>query len=122
MTISRRRYKTFQAETGISYNYFFAFERRTVRPHGQGPGSDFVFVVAADQGLPFLLRVFLSDRAGEAWRHAHGSWLSSSEQYAAAKLRLLRGFDEELSLCEKWLDLVVDETNVEELLAPLDLV
>jgi hypothetical protein len=121
MSESRRRYKSFQADTGISYQYFFAFDRRVVRPEGQGEGTDFVFVAIADQAAPFVLRVFLADRALEAWNRAHGRGLSSSEQYAAAKLRLFRGFDEEPSLDEKWLELVVDETNLEELLGPLEL-
>ena len=119
---SRRRYRMYQAETGISYRYGFAFDLRVVRPEGQGSGTDFVFMVTADQDVPFVMRVFLADRALEAWSKAHGSGLSSSEQYAAAKLRLLQAFDQELSLRDKWLACVVDETNLDELLGPLQLV
>ncbi len=119
MPNARRRYKTFQAETGTSYQYFFAFERRVVRPEGQGAGRDFAFVITADQRAPFVVRVFLADRGIAAWERARGQELSCSEQYAAAKLRLFRAFDEERSLDEKWLDLVVDETNLEDLLGPL---
>ncbi len=116
-----RRYKTYAAETGISYQYFFDARRRVVRPEGQGPGSDFIFVVTADQRPPFTLRVFISARALAAWRQAHGREIDSSEQYAAAKMRLFRAFDEQERLFEERLNLVVDEKNVEELLAPLDL-
>ena len=115
------RYKTYAGETGISYQYFFDARRRVVRPEGQGPGSDFNFVVTADQRPPFMLKIFLADRALEAWRRAHGRELDTSEQYAAAKMRLFRAFDESERLVEERLSLVVDETNIEELLVRLDL-
>ena len=116
-----RRYKSYAGETGVSYQYFFEGRRRVVRPEGQGPGSDFAFVVTADQRPPFTLKVFLSDRALAAWRGAHGRELDSTEQYAAAKMRLFRAFDECERVSDQWLNLVVDETNVQELLEPLDL-
>jgi hypothetical protein len=116
-----KRHKAYQAETGVSYRYFFDFERRVVRPEGQGAGTDFVFVVIPDQRPPLVLRIFVSDRALAAWRARQGRELDSREQYMAAKMRLFRGFDEQQRLGESWLDLVVDETNVEELLEPLGL-
>lgn len=116
-----RRYKSYAAETGVSYQYFFVARSRVVRPEGQGPGSDYIFVATADQGSPFTLRVFLSDRALAAWRQTHGRELDSNEQYAAAKMRLFRGFDEQQNLRGESLKLIVDETNVEELLEPLEL-
>ncbi|HEV2350495.1 MAG TPA: hypothetical protein VG028_11690 [Terriglobia bacterium] len=116
-----RRYKSYAAETGISYQYFFATQCRVNRPEGQGRGTDFTFVTTADQHPPFTLRVFVSDRAVSAWRHAHGRDLNSNEQYAAAKMRLFRAFDVQEQLKEHSLSLVVDETNVLELLEPLDL-
>jgi hypothetical protein len=116
-----RRYKVYAAETGTSYRYFFESQRHVVRPEGQGAGSDFTFAVTADQCLPFTLRVFVSKRALAAWQQSHGRELDANEQYAAAKMRLFRAFDELESLREQALGLVVDETNVEELLEPLDL-
>ena len=115
-----RRYKSYAAETGIAYRYFFESRRSTVRPAGFGPGSDYIFVTTADQGPPFDLRVFVSHRAIVAWRAVHSRELDSSEQYAAAKMRLFRAFDELENLREESLNLVVDETNVEELLEALD--
>lgn len=116
-----KRYKVYQAETGVSYRYFFDGQRRVVRPEGQGAGTDFVFVVSPDQGVPLVLRVFVSDRALAAWRARQGRELDAQEQYVAAKMRLFRGFDELARLRESWLGLVVDETNLEELLEPLGL-
>jgi hypothetical protein len=114
-----RRYKNYAGETGITYQYFFEGRRRVVRPEGQGPGSDFSFVVIADQYPPFSLRVFLSDRALAAWRAMYGRELDSTEQYAAAKMRLFQAFDHEERLRVDRPSLVVDESNVAELLKSL---
>ena len=116
-----RRYKLYPAETGTAYQYFFASSRPVNRPEGQGTGSDYIFVVTPDQRPPFILRVFISDRALEVWRQAHGRALDSNEIYAAAKMRLFRAFDELASPRDEGLNLLVDEGNVEELLAPLNL-
>ncbi len=117
-----RRYKSYTGETGVSYLYFFEARRRVLRPEGQGAGSDFTFVATADQHPPFALRVFVSDRALETWQAAHGRELDANEHYAAAKMRLFRAFDEAAELKKECLGLLVDETNVEELLDPLNLV
>lgn len=117
-----RRTKSYAAETGIAYRYFFESRRNIVRPVGLGPGSDYIFVMTADQGPPFTVRIFVSQRAIAAWREAHARELDPSEQYALAKMRLFRAFDELENLREECLNLVVDDTNVEELLAALDLV
>jgi hypothetical protein len=116
-----RRYKVYQAETGVTYQYYFEIRRQVVRPEGQGAGSDFTFVVTADQHPPFVLKVFVSERALAAWRKAHQRDLTPNEQYAAAKMRLYRAFDELERVSEEPLALVVDESNVEELLSPLEL-
>jgi hypothetical protein len=116
-----RRYKLYAAETGTAYQYFFASSRQVNRPEGQGAGSDYIFVVTPDQKPPLVLRVFISERGLTAWRNAHGRDLDSSEMYAVAKMRLFRAFDEIECLRGDELNLLVDEANVEELLAPLDL-
>jgi hypothetical protein len=116
-----RRYKVYAGETGVTYQYFFAARRRVVRPEGLGPGSDFTFVVTADQHPPFTLQVFVSDRALEAWKEIHGRELDANEQYATAKMRLFRAFDECERVAEERLGLVVDEANILELLGTLDL-
>ena len=116
-----RRYKVYAAETGVSYQYFFESSRRVVRPEGQGAGSDFTFVVIADQYPPFTLKIFVADRGVAAWRQSHGRNLDPNELYAAAKMRLFRAFDEEERLRPEAFSLLVDETNVEELLEPLGL-
>jgi len=115
------RYKFYAAETGTAYQYFFVNCRRVIRPEGQGAGSDYSFVVRPGQSLPFILRIFVSERAVEAWRQVHGRPLDSNEMYAAAKMRLFRAFDDLESLRDEWLNLLVDDQNVMELLSPLNL-
>jgi hypothetical protein len=116
-----RRYKSYAAETGIFYRYCYISRRSVVRPAGLGPGSDYIFVVTANQGPPLALRIFVSEKALAAWHTVHSRELDSSEQYAAAKMRLFRAFDGLENLGEESLNLVVDESNVVELLEPLDL-
>jgi len=116
-----RRYKQYAAETGISYEYFFAGTHRVIRPEGQGPGSDYEFVVVPGAAPPFTLRVFVSDSALAAWHGAQGRDLSPSEVYAAVKMRLFQAFDESPSLRDDCLSLLVDGSNIEALLEPLDL-
>lgn len=116
-----RRYKSYAAETGTAYQYFFTHSRRVGRPEGQGPGIDYVFVVTPDQLPPFILRVFISGRGLELWRQNHGRDLDSNELYAVAKMRLYRAFDQMDVLRKEWLNILVDEDNIEELLEPLDL-
>jgi hypothetical protein len=114
------RYKSYTGETGVTYQYYFDARRAVVRPEGQGSGADFSFVVTADQHPPFTLRVFVATRALEEWGRAHGRELEANEQYAAAKMRLFRAFDELENLSDERLNLVVDEANIAELLSPLD--
>ena len=115
------RYKFYAAETGTAYQYFFAGSRSVNRPEGQGAGNDYIFVVTPDQKPPFILRIFVSVRAQEAWQQAHQRDLDSNEVYAVAKMRLYRAFDEIEDLRDLGFHLLVDEANVEDLLGPLSL-
>jgi hypothetical protein len=113
------RYKSYTGETGVTYQYYYDARRPVVRPEGQGAGADYCFVVTADQHPPFSLRVFVSERGLEEWARHHGRPLDPNEQYAAAKMRLFRAFDEQDRLLEARLDLVVNEGNIHELLLQL---
>jgi len=116
-----RRYKSYAADTGTAYQYFFAGSRSVTRPEGQGAGSDYIFVVTPDQKPPFIVRVFISARASSVWRETRGRAMDSNEMYAAAKMRLFRAFDEVERIRDDSLSLLVDEVNIEDLLAPLNL-
>ena len=115
------RHKFYAAETGTAYQYFFVGSRPTNRPEGQGAGSDYLFVVTADQRPPFVLRVFVSSGALEVWQRHHGRELETNETYAAAKMRLYRAFDEIDRLRDEALNLVVNGDNILDLLEPLNL-
>ena len=117
--VTRRRYRYYAGETGTSYQYFYAGKRPVRRPGGLGQGSDFIFVVRGDQNSPFVLRIFLAESALSAWRREHSRELDSNELYALAKMRLFRAFDEVELLARERLNIVVDEQNLEDLLAPL---
>ena len=126
-----RRYKSYIAETGVCYQYFYERKRRVRRPDGVRPGVDFIpgvdfvpgvdfiFVVRPDQHPPFDLRIFLREDALDAWRRRHGRELDSNEQYALAKMRLFRAFDELEDVGRERLSLTVTEENLEALLTPL---
>jgi hypothetical protein len=113
------RYKSYTGETGVTYQYYYDVRRPVVRPEGQGAGADYAFVVTADQHPPFSLRIFVSERGLAAWGRAHHRELDSNEQYAAAKMRLFRAFDEVERLFDVRHSLVVDESNILTLLSPL---
>jgi hypothetical protein len=116
-----RRYKSYAAETGTAYEYFFAKCQRVNRPEGQGAGSDYLFVVSPNQRPPFILRIFVSERAQGVWRNTNGRELDAKEMYAVAKMRLFRAFDEIDCLRDDATNLLVDESNVLNLAEPLGL-
>jgi hypothetical protein len=51
-----------------------------------------------------------------AWTAAHGRQLTAAEQYAAAKLRLFRGFDEIEDMMSEGRKQALDAPILEELL------
>ena len=116
-----RRHKQYAAETGVSYEYFFAGTRHVIRPEGLGSGAEYEFVVVPGAASPFTLRVFVSDTALATWQALRGRDLSPNEIYAAAKMRLFQAFDDGGPLRADGLDLLVDGENIEALLEPLDL-
>lgn len=87
-----RRQKTYSAESGYVYQYYYLGYRACER--AAAPGVEYVFDVSADRKLWFPVPVFVSSSGLHFWQTAHGCELNSSEQYAVAKLSLLRAFDE----------------------------
>jgi hypothetical protein len=87
-----RRVKTHSAQTGYVYEYYFVGKRRALPE--EAAGTEFVFDVSSDRKTKFAVSVFVTDTVVGGWASSHGRALTEPEQYAAAKLRLLRGFDE----------------------------
>jgi len=80
-----RRMKTYSAQSGYVYQYFY---------EGQRPGTEFVFSVSADRKVWGPVSVIVNDAAVKAWEQAHARELSATERYAIAKLALFQAFDE----------------------------
>jgi hypothetical protein len=87
-----RRMKTYTAESGYVYQYYFVGQREALPP--QPASTEFIFDVTRDRKTTFAFSIFVERAAADAWAAEHGRPLSAPEQYAAAKLRLLRGFEE----------------------------
>jgi hypothetical protein len=87
-----RRLKTYSAQSGYVYQYFYEGQR----PFAAGPdrGSEFVFSLSADRKTWHPVSVLVADAAIASWEQAHARELSSTERYAIAKMALFQAFDE----------------------------
>lgn len=118
-----RRIKTYSAASGYVYQYYF-YELNRVSVDGEAAG-EFVYAISADRGTSFGLRIFVMQSALDAWAATNGRALTSSEEYAVAKMRLFQAFDEGIvpltAEAAREVRLVVDESNLEELLKMLNI-
>lgn len=87
-----RRMKTYSAQSGYVYQYFYEGYRELRA--GSERGTEFVFHVSADRKTWTDLPVLISASALEAWEAAHARRLSGTERYAIAKIALFQAFDE----------------------------
>jgi hypothetical protein len=81
-------------------------------------------MVSVDRKKVFPMRIFVKQDAAEKWSHTTGRTLSGTEEYAVAKMRLFQALDEISNVQGIEAhppELVVDETNLGELLSQLDL-
>lgn len=85
-----RRQKTYSAQSGYVYQYFYEGQR----PTAPGPGTEFVFDVSSDRKTSAPVSVFVSAEAIENWQTETGRTLSGAERYAIAKMALFQAFDE----------------------------
>src|SRR5512146_728729 len=111
-----RRLKTYTGDTGFVYQYYFVGQRPALPQAAEGPATEFVFDVTSDNKTTFAVSIFLRKDAVQAWNRLHGRELTDAEAYAAAKLRLLRGFDETPNLLEHR-RLLIDAASLDELLS-----
>jgi hypothetical protein len=114
-----RRIKSYSAATGYVYQYQFQEVVKSRR--GFAAGTDYVYHVSVDRHTTFPLRIFVKRGAVEKWARKVGREMTGTEEYAVAKMRLFKAFDEVEGLASASPDLVVDETNLESLLEQLDL-
>ena len=114
-----RRLKTYTGTQGYVYQYYFVGQRAALAGDAESPATEFVFDVTSDRKLTYAISVFLPERSVAAWSANHGRPLTEAEQYAAAKLRLFRAFDELEDVKGQGRRLVVDAALLEEALASL---
>ena len=116
-----RRVKSYSAANGYVYQYYF-FEGDRAQRNG-APGGEFTYVVSADRRSAFPFKIFVKKSALDAWAKLNGRPLSSSEEYAVAKMRLFQSFDEDsvkpAPEGQQPLEVLVDESNLEEMLGRL---
>lgn len=113
------RIKSYSAETGFVYQYCFVEVRKARR--GLSLGTEYIYIVSVDRQENFPLTVFVKQSAEDKWAKRHNRKLGGTEQYAVAKMRLFKAFDEVEGLATTRPDLAVDDTNLEALLEKLDL-
>jgi hypothetical protein len=114
-----RRMKTYTGSQGFVYQYYFVGQRPALPDDPEAPATEFVFDVTSDRKLTYAVSVFLAGKAVTAWSGAHGRPLTEAEQYAAAKLRLFRAFDELEDMKTHGRRLGLDAPVLDELLAGL---
>jgi len=116
-----RRVKTYSAADGFVYQYYFFEGNRSQR--GGSSGGEFAYVVSIDRQTAFPFKIFVHQSALEGWAVKNGRALSSSEEYAVAKMRLFNAFDEGVVKAspqgEPPREVIVNEANLEELLGQL---
>lgn len=113
-----RRLKTFVAETGYVYQYYFVGNRPAL---DDPSATEYVFDVTADRKTTFAVSVFVLAAALSHWSARNGRALTGTEQYATAKLRLLQGFNEHADMRAEGRRLVVEAEDIDALLEPLGL-
>ena len=114
-----RRLKTYAGAQGYVYQYYFVGQRAALASDPEAPATEFVFDVTSDRKVTFAVSVFLPEKSVAAWTANHGRPLTDSEQYAAAKLRLFRGFDEVEDVKAHGRRLTIDAPLLDEALASL---
>jgi len=114
-----RRLKTYTGAQGFVYQYYFVGHRPALGNDPYAPATEFVFDVTADRKQTYAISVFLAESAVSTWVAIHGRPLTETEQYAAAKLRLFRAFDELEDVMGAGRRLLIDTALLAESLATL---
>jgi hypothetical protein len=114
-----RRLKTYAGAQGYVYQYYFVGKRAALPDDPESPATEFVFDVTSDRKKTYAVSIFLPEKPVKMWTAKHGRALTEAEQYAAAKLRLFRAFDELEDVMAEGRRLVVGAQMLDEALASL---
>ena len=112
-----RRQKTYSAQSGYVYQYYYEGQRPT-RPER---GIEFVFDVSADRKTSTPVSVLVPEEAVESWQREHGRELNSTERYAIAKMALFQAFDQRESPAGMGAAVRVDAAGAAEILQTLEI-
>lgn len=112
-----RRQKTYSAQSGYVYQYYYEGQRPT-RPER---GVEFVFDVSADRKTSTAVSVVVPEDAVESWQRDHGHTLNSTERYAIAKMALFQAFDQRESPAGMGQAVRVDAVSAAEILRTLEI-
>jgi hypothetical protein len=111
--------KTYAGASGYVYQYYFVGKREALPGAPEGAATEYIFDVSADRKSTYAVSVFVPRSAVADWGERHGRGLSEAEQYAAAKMRLLQGFDESEAPSGSSRRLSLSAAGLEELLSGL---
>lgn len=111
MTI--RRMKTYTGGQGYVYQYYFVGKRPADQGSHSSAATEYIFDVTSDRKTTFSVSVFVEHDALEVWAETHGRAPVEAEEYAAAKMRLFRAFDEVEDMMANGRNLIVDESGLE---------
>ena len=112
-----RRMKSYSAESGYVYQYFYEGQRHSSSP----PGTEYVFDVSADRKTSSHVSVFVSDESVASWESQSGRALSGTERYALAKMALFQAFDEREDPSAMREPIRVEAADVQAILANLNI-
>jgi len=114
-----RRIKSYSAESGYVYQY--QFQDVHPAPDSTAAGNEYVYYVSSDRKTMFPIFILVRRDALDVWTRQNGRPLSSTEEYAAAKMRLFQALDEVEDFATSRPKLEVDAANIGGLLERLDL-
>ena len=114
-----RRLKTYSAQSGYVYQYYYEGHREY--RSGDERGMEFVFTISPDRKNWHTTSVLVSDTALRAWEEAHARQLSSTERYAVAKIALFQAFDERTVPAQMKGEIRVRQADVDAIIEILDL-
>jgi hypothetical protein len=112
---AQRRMKTYSAQSGYIYHYFYEGLRET------DDLLEYCFEISGDRKTWFRTTVKLPRAGLEAWTGSYGRKLRLQEQYAIAKLALFEAFDTRIVPDEMRQPVCVPATGISQLLAKFEI-
>lgn len=114
-----RREKTYSADTGYVYQYFYEGYREAKR-NGES-GTEHVFSVTSDRVSRFPINIFVPQSVVETWQSNNDRELTATEQYAVVKMTLFEVFDERTDFDGSQWNIDISLEDIEEHAETLDL-